>query len=208
MKWLSNVRDTYGYLSGALSGQQEARTTPVALDGTLVPRPVRDSVLKACRLGAQGPLIDGLSVVSVRSGANQMVTVGPDAYFTDLGSKDLNLVALSSPLDRPAVIHQAIFNRSDARAIVQTPGVFATIVAGQHRLPAGDMLDVSLDIGGMEKSGFSSGSGVLPADGVLVPRIGLITWGETLNECLRQATVIEHWCHISWIDRGLELESF
>ncbi len=216
MKWFSNVLETYGYLTTSLTGQKQAERPAVALDGSLIARPVRERYKSACQTAAStGVLVDGLSELSLRAGSNQFVISGSQSHFAQMADDQILLanvggkIAFDGRFPLHAAWHQAIFQRTEHQAVMITPGVYAAVLAAHRRLPSRDLLEVNVIVNGVSEAAAPSLSNwLLRGDGLLIPQVGMMVMGESLANCFLLAAQIERWCQISWLAHGLELPEF
>lgn len=216
MKWFSNVLETYGYLTTSLTGQKQKERPAVALDGSLIARPVREQFKSACQAAASaGVLVDGLSELSLRSGSNQFVINGSQSQFAQIADDQILLANVGGKIARDgrfplhAAWHQAIFQRTEHQAVVITPGVYAAVLAAHRLLPSRDLLEVNVAVFGvLETADASLSNWPMRSDGLLIPQVGMMVMGESLKKCFLLAAQIERWCQISWLTHGLELPGF
>ena len=192
------------------------RKTQRIIRETTVPRMVLQDIIDSIRiLDSKGFLVCSLSEISLRSGGGKMLITPAGIPFGRISEEGLYSVNINNTsrseegLNTPHYLdwHREIYKRSTANVVLLCQPTYASIMANRMQQPDTDIISISKNILGSVKNidglAFHDDQPIDNSSTVLIKSVGILAWGDNMNEVTSRMEVLEKLCEISVIDQAI-----
>lgn len=183
----------------------------------ILPRAVRKTLVEAAQLAAERGLAFGvLAELSLRLPGQKLAINQAGTWFAHASDDDFTIASLAH--GRPIIAgqepawhvgwHRLIYNITEAQVILICQPVACVRIAGlKLKLDAQILPDAARAIG---KVGYAQPeetdiqSAVTTSRALLITGVGLLVWGDDLNQVIGSAETVDHWCQVQLAEYSLE----